>query len=138
MNAHMRDYPAYVFWDVTGDCNHKCFYCYNYWRTGKAGPAVCSEKSFDAIADFIISKKPAAVTLSGGEPLLVFGGIAEQIKRFCAEGICVRIFTNGSLVTEEIADFCQNGERKRRICCTAGRTAWNRRCRTGRTKKRRR
>jgi len=25
-------YPLNAQIEVTEDCNHKCFYCYNYWR----------------------------------------------------------------------------------------------------------
>lgn len=105
MNEHMLNYPAYVGWDVTAKCNHNCFYCYNYWRTEEAEAPGRESNGYAQIADFILSKKPVAVILSGGEPLLVFDQIREHIVRFHESGICVRILTNGSLITEDIASF---------------------------------
>ena len=106
MNSHMLNYPAYVGWDVTGRCNHQCFYCYNYWRTNKASFPQRDENSYANIAEFIISHKPAVVIISGGEPLIVFEQIKKHIIRFFENGIYTRILTNGSLINKEIADFC--------------------------------
>ena len=108
MNQNAYNYPANVGWDVTGKCNHKCFYCYNYWRSECAKYPEESDKSYTEITDFIISKKPAVVTISGGEPLLVFDEIKKHIINFRENGIHVRIFTNASLITEDIASFCKN------------------------------
>lgn len=105
MNDHMLNYPAYVGWDVTANCNHNCFYCYNYWRTEKADAPGRENNGYAQIADFILSKKPVAVILSGGEPLLVLDQIREHIVRFHESGIYVRMLTNGSLITEDIASF---------------------------------
>lgn len=105
MNDHMLNYPAYVGWDVTANCNHNCFYCYNYWRTEEAEAPGKESNGYAQIADFILSKKPVAVILSGGEPLLVLDQIREHIVRFHESGICVRMLTNGSLITEDIANF---------------------------------
>lgn len=110
MNDHILQYPAFVVWDVTGNCNQKCFYCYNYWRTETAAFSVRDERSYAEIAESIVSRKPATVILSGGEPLLVFAQIREQIDYFRQSGIYVRILTNGSLITEEIAAFCRQAQ----------------------------
>lgn len=105
VNDNMYYHPAYVGWDVTPICNHNCFYCYNYWRTEKAEPEGFDSRDYSRIASFIISKKPVVVMISGGEPLIIFDTIKEYIKQFYENGICVRILSNASLVTEEIAEY---------------------------------
>ena len=106
MNKHIEAYPAYVGWDVFSRCNHNCFYCYNYWRNkSELAPAETTDR-LSSIADFIISKKPAIVLISGGEPLLIFDEIKHHIIRFYNHNIFVRIQTNGSLITDDVAKFC--------------------------------
>lgn len=60
----------------------------------------------DRVTDFIVGQKPICVTISGGEVLLVFDLIKPYINKMLKSGIQIRLFTNGSLVTSEIAEFC--------------------------------
>lgn len=100
-----RDYN--IAWEVTENCNHNCFYCYNFWR----GNTVISDgfvgfnADYKRVTDKLIDLHPLSVALTGGEPLLVFKKIKESITRFTENGIFVRVLTNGSLVTDEIASF---------------------------------
>ena len=99
-------YPPYISWEVNSECNHDCFYCYNYWRADKG--KICEEAvDYERISEFIISQKPRFVTVTGGEPLLVFGKIKECLLKMREAGIGVRIATNGVCITEELAKFAR-------------------------------
>lgn len=99
-------YPPYISWEVNSECNHDCFYCYNYWRTDKEN--VCNESiDYGRICDFIISQKPRFVTITGGEPLLVFDNIKECLVKMREAGIQVRIATNGACITEDLVAFAK-------------------------------
>lgn len=99
-------YAPYISWEVNSACNHKCFYCYNYWRSDKE--YICeSEPPYDRICQFILEQRPEYVTITGGEPLLVFENVKGCIQKFCDAGIYVRLVTNGACMTEEIARFCK-------------------------------
>lgn len=96
-----------VAWEVTENCNHNCFYCYNFWRDNSfiCDSSECRNADYKRITEKLIGLHPLSVVLTGGEPLLVFDKIKESITRFTENGIFVRVMTNGSLVTEEIASF---------------------------------
>ena len=98
-------YPTFITWEVNSECNHKCVFCYNYHQKQNKTENNCNQ-NLEFISDFIVSKHPASVTISGGEALLLFSYIKPHIEKLVKNGISVRIFTNGSLITEEIAEFC--------------------------------
>ncbi len=96
-------YPPYLQWEVVSECNHKCIHCYNYWRASNID--VVKHSDFNAITDKIIARKPVYVAITGGEPLLVFNEIKPCISRMIEAGIRISISSNGTLITEEIANF---------------------------------
>lgn len=102
-------FPPYVTWEVISDCNHKCIYCYNK-NDVEIQISNANADGLRKIADFIISRKPVDVTISGGEPLIHFEDIQESIGRFRRENISVRFNTNGSLITEDIAKYCHDNQ----------------------------
>ena len=101
-------YPPYIQWEVVSDCNHKCIHCYNYWRADNID--VVKHSDFNAITEQIIARKPVYVAVTGGEPLLVFPQIKPCIQKMIDSGIRVSVSSNGTLITEETADFyeCNN------------------------------
>lgn len=94
--------PTSVQWELTPNCNYKCFHCYNYWRT-------CQNDSghidYGIVVDQLIENHVFKVTLTGGEPLLVFSEIKPHIERMLKAGIKVSINTNAALLTQEMAEF---------------------------------
>lgn len=95
--------PAYISLEVTAACNHRCIYCYN--ENALCEHPKATDEELCRITDFIISKKPICVTLSGGEVLLMFDGIRPYIDKILSNGSCVRILTNGTLITDEMAEY---------------------------------
>ncbi len=94
----------YVTWEVTENCNHNCIHCYNYWDD-KCHNALNSE-CMDEICGFIINHNPTDVTLTGGEPFLIFENLKKYINAFSEKGISLRINCNGSLLNDENLDYC--------------------------------
>lgn len=96
-------YPPYLQWEVNSECNHNCIHCYNYWRADNLLVEKCVH--IDQITQKIIERKPLYVAITGGEPLLIFDKVKECIIKFINAGITCSISTNGTLITEEIAQF---------------------------------
>lgn len=101
--------PPSLQWEVTADCNHDCTHCYNYWRkdfekiTGLSKSK--TENEYQEIAEKIVNLKPVSVTITGGEPLLVFDKIRPSIDLLCKNQIVVSMNTNAVLLTDEICDY---------------------------------
>lgn len=106
MNPELLMYPPFATWEVTPACNHLCIHCYNYWRGEECIPANCCDADMDRVAEFLIGRKPADITITGGEPLLIFEKLKKYIVQFRKHGISVRINCNGSLITDSVATFC--------------------------------
>ena len=105
-------FPALAAWEINTECNHKCKYCYNY-RCVSAKQREYSEDKMNQVSDFIISRKPIGVFISGGEPLLLYPLLKKQIEKFESAGVFVSIYTNGALINEDIARFL--GEMRVRV-----------------------
>lgn len=103
----MKDiqYPAILHWEVTPLCNHNCIHCYNYWRHDTDCLALDKTINLVDIANKIVSFKPVAVVVTGGEPFLLFEELKEPILVLRKAGIIVSINTNATLVNDEITSF---------------------------------
>lgn len=101
--------PPSMQWELTAECNHNCTHCYNYWRKdfGKIDglSRSKSKEEYLEIAAKIVELHPVSVTLTGGEPLLVFNKIRDTILYLKKNGINVTVNTNASLLTDEICEF---------------------------------
>lgn len=90
-------YPPTLQWEMTAECNHDCIHCYNYWRKDFEKIADLSRsksvEEYYAIARKIVDLKPVAVTITGGEPLLV-NGIHLFISFPCADPEVCDVITN--------------------------------------------
>lgn len=89
---------------LTGKCNFKCRYCY----------AANHDKSKMSVETALAAVKLAATSgerfilqFSGGEPLLNFSVLKETVEYVKAHNVsaAMQIQTNGSLLTDEIAQF---------------------------------
>lgn len=94
--------PISVQWELVPNCNYKCIHCYNYWRTcGNASGHI----DYGLVTNQLIENNIFKVTLTGGEPLLVFSEIKPYIEKMVKAGIKVSINTNSSLLTQDMATF---------------------------------
>lgn len=95
--------PLYVAWEITHRCNARCLHCYS-----SSGPDVSREGELDTsealdVVDQLAEAGLMVLAFSGGEPLLrpdwrAIVGHAVQ------RGLSVNVGTNGSSITERIAD----------------------------------
>ena len=95
-----------VHWELTYRCNLRCTHCYVV-KPGDPGfcapgPELSTEECKDII-DQLADESTLNITFSGGEPLIrhEFFEIAQYARNKC---FAVRILTNGTLITPEIAD----------------------------------
>ena len=99
--------PINVQWELTPNCNYKCFHCYNYWRScGNVSEHI----DYGIVVDQLIEEHIFKVTLTGGEPLLVFDEIKPYIEKMVKADIKVSINTNASLLTQEMAEFFKTND----------------------------
>ena len=99
-------YPPSIDWELTPVCNHKCVYCYNFWRgLDNSSRNTPSSTYYDSIADRIIQSHPVSVQITGGEPLIVWPQAKRAVQSLLDAGINVSINTNATLVDDEIAAF---------------------------------
>jgi radical SAM protein with 4Fe4S-binding SPASM domain len=89
--------------EFTKKCNLRCLYCY-----ANAGEPVENELSFDDIESVILQAKEMGakkiILLGGGEPL-IYHGLMDTIRYINSIGLQQILFTNGTLITREIAHF---------------------------------
>jgi radical SAM protein with 4Fe4S-binding SPASM domain len=101
-----KRYPYSATFEITDRCNLDCVHCYINRPAGSKS-ARSNELSTDAvkyILDQIAEAGCLFLTLTGGDPLLRsdFPEIYHHARRL---GMVVSIFTNGTLITPEIADL---------------------------------
>ncbi|MBI5026554.1 MAG: radical SAM protein [Nitrospirae bacterium] len=89
--------------EFTKKCNLRCLYCYS-----SAGEPLENELSHDELKSVIFQAKELgakkAILLGGGEPLL-YQRLTDIIGYINSLGLQHALFTNGTLITAEIADY---------------------------------
>lgn len=100
-NAYKKRIPLTVTIEIIGQCNFRCVHCY-------IGDSCRKDiLTYEQLVDFgnqIIEMGCLYVILTGGEVLL--HPDFERIYLFFAQkGMCVSVFTNGSLITKRIIDL---------------------------------
>ena len=97
-------YPLFCQWEITCRCNLHCVMCYTdcFNRPDQIRAELATEEII-RIMDELVEAGCAELCLTGGEPFARpdFFQIYEHAK---ANGFLVTVFTNGTLITEEIAD----------------------------------
>ena len=80
-------YPSTLQIEVTENCNHNCFYCYNHWRTDNPSENKMTLENASRIMD-VLNKdiKPFGITITGGEPMMNFPAVLEIAKKNTKRG----------------------------------------------------
>ena len=84
--------------EPVGSCNLACRHCFVHFTE-----ATLSEEAFDALLNGAVVLGAVELTFNGGEPLL-HPRCLDWIDQVRAHGIRTLLFTNGTLVTEKIAE----------------------------------
>jgi MoaA/NifB/PqqE/SkfB family radical SAM enzyme len=99
-------YPYSATFEITDRCNFACVHCYINQPAGNR-PARAQELSTSqvmGVLDQIAAAGTLFLTITGGDPL-VRADFPEIYKHARNLGLVVSLFTNGSLITPEIADL---------------------------------
>lgn len=93
--------PVLLTWDMTSHCNFNCPFC--YIRNNNSSDKDVSFDEAKEVIDGLINAGLFEVYLSGGECLLLkdFLKIYKYLKQ---NGVFVTVFTNGSLIDDEILE----------------------------------
>jgi radical SAM protein with 4Fe4S-binding SPASM domain len=93
--------------ELTRRCNLRCPYCYVGFARDTPSKNELSGEEIFSIFDQIAEKGCLFLTLSGGEPF--FRDDFRAIYRYAIQkGLLITIFTNGTLIDREMADFLAN------------------------------
>lgn len=100
--------PLNIQVEITENCNHKCFYCYNAWQITDSSAIMSKadcEKLIDIIADEI---KPFHVTITGGEPFLNQDILKRLLLGLNDKNIFTNINTNLTILNENLIKQFRN------------------------------
>lgn len=94
-----------VLWEITMACNLACRYCYNMFQVERPTSHVASISRDEAlvVADRIVEAGIKTVVISGGEPLVWPALVIEVGTLLRQKGLEVSVITNGTLLTEKLA-----------------------------------
>ena len=92
---------------ITGNCNCRCFYCPTAQNVGgDPGTNNLDFPKVDDYVDYLARFGFSGASISGGEPLLVLEKSLQYlraIRRRLGDGIHLWLYTNGTLLTADIA-----------------------------------
>jgi len=95
-------YPLNAQIEVTEDCNHKCFYCYNHWRDDSPKNKKMSKQSAEKLMGILFAQiKPFDTVITGGEPLMNLQASLEIAKRLYERKAPCSMNTNLSLLNPD-------------------------------------
>lgn len=129
-----EQFPEHLTMELTPECNFACPYCYCLWHEfPELGKNPVAAEQWKQIIAFAADKGVRDILFTGGEVLL-FPGIRDVIS-FARETLpagTLSLFTNGSLMTEEIFLFCK--EKKVKVAVSLqGLRSYGKMTGTGRT-----
>ncbi len=100
-NTGLR-YPLNAQIEVTEDCNHRCFYCYNYWREDNPVNKKMSSETARELMNIVFDKiKPFDIVITGGEPLMNMPASIEIARRLYEKKAPCSMNTNLVLASKE-------------------------------------
>ncbi len=96
--------PLMIVWNITGRCNLRCKHCYeDAGVLSKGLPEELTREEKIKVMEEIVKSNIPTFAFAGGEPLMdpAFWELAEIGKK---GGLYMSINTNGTLITEEVAE----------------------------------
>ena len=105
--ARVERLPILGSIELTRRCNLKCPYCYVGFARDTPPENELSRKEICSLFDQFTERGCLFLTFSGGEPF--FRDDFRSIYRYAIQkGLLITIFTNGTLIDREMADFLAN------------------------------
>jgi len=91
--------PLMVVWNITNKCNLRCKQCYQ--NSSDEGNELTLDEKF-YVVDRIAESGAIYINFAGGEPLLS-KDFFKVVEYSINKGLMVKILTNGTLITKEVA-----------------------------------
>jgi len=102
--ANQLSAPLNAQWELTAWCNHRCIYCYNYWRgDGSVFQPRLTKADLHTqrqIAEELVQNRVFHATLTGGEPLAVIEQMEGILKTAVDSGLRLGINSNLTLLND--------------------------------------
>ena len=95
--------PRSIDIDITNQCNLRCRYCYHFSGAGDVNQDLPKEEWFRFFEE-LNRCAVMTVTLAGGEPF-VRKDLKDLIESIVANRMRFNILSNGTLITDDMADF---------------------------------
>ena len=109
-----QKFPKHLSLELTAKCNFKCPYCYCLWHEfPELAKEELSLEQWQDIICFSVEQGVKTILFTGGEALM-YPGVRRLLEfaRGKAPEINLELFTNGSLMTEEMFLFCKKNKIK--------------------------
>lgn len=101
------NYKIHKFYILLGTlCNFKCLYCIQENNKKVQFPIKINEKLIEFLKEKSTKDFTQDIVFYGGEPLIYFEQIKEIVNQTKEFNLRYQILTNGSLITDEIIEFC--------------------------------
>ncbi|MBN1981398.1 MAG: radical SAM protein [Chitinivibrionales bacterium] len=97
--ASQKNIPLSAFIEVTYQCNHHCYFCY---QKGCSTTMELSLRQWETLFDELSCQGCLYITLSGGEPFMR-SDFLDIVSAARGRSFAVSIITNGTFITREIA-----------------------------------
>jgi len=104
-NEYHLSAPLAAIWEITRRCNLRCKHCFS--DSGRPEDDELSTEEAKRVVDILEDRKVFYINFTGGEPLLR-PDMLDILKYASAKKLSINLSTNGSLVTEEIAEALQS------------------------------
>lgn len=95
-----RAQPLAAYLELSYRCNWRCVFCYNPRHHDRTGLAL---DEWIRVLDDLRELGALSLTLTGGEPL-AYARFPELLRAASARRFALRLFTNGALVSDALAD----------------------------------
>ena len=96
--------PFKVDWEITYRCNLRCSHCY---QTGASGEKELTTEEIYSALDELADLGCLYLTFTGGE-ILLREDLFDIAKYARKKEFAIRLFTNGTLIDEKVADKIKN------------------------------
>ncbi len=102
IDEHLFNIPLLIQWEITAECNLKCIHCYANTDGAPASDELTTEEIISFINEYAVNGG-RGIHFLGGEPF-IRPDILHILKKSSELGLFSHVSTNGTLITQELAN----------------------------------